>query len=44
LLEQDGFYRQLYDLQFQTEALDAAPSMGETLTSAPEAGIARRTR
>jgi ABC-type multidrug transport system fused ATPase/permease subunit len=32
LLEQDGFYRQLYDLQFQAEALEAAaPVEGATL-------------
>ena len=44
LLEQDGFYRQLYELQFQAEALGATPAMAGASTPAQGAKIGRRAR
>jgi ABC-type multidrug transport system fused ATPase/permease subunit len=44
LLDADGFYRQLYDLQFQGEALEGTPPTTGAATAAPAAGRERRRR
>jgi len=44
LLDANGFYRQLHDLQFQAEALEGAPLEGAPLAAAPTPGRGRRGR
>jgi len=44
LLAADGFYRQLYDLQFQAEALEGTPLVTGAATAAPASGRGRRGR
>jgi ABC-type multidrug transport system fused ATPase/permease subunit len=44
LLAADGFYRQLYDLQFQAEALEDIPDITAASTPAPGATIGRRAQ